>query len=202
MKSQRLIFVMLILLICTAKGWTQDLQIPIDDEARLQRITPELEKELQLFPEYPGFLDARLFRVSDSLFRLEVEYTDEGGTRKALTNMTAAEMPQSWTSVRERLSTAINYGSILRWSAALAEIEAYYRVPSADRLAVLRAFELEVPKAFAESKSIELMPVFPPILDPSQTRLLESKTTVFPFRVRIADRYLNRSELRLWHSQL
>lgn len=96
---------------------------------------------------------------------------------------TAAELPESWEPARQRLSGWSNPGAALRWEAALAEIEAYYRVPGKTRLAVLRSYEAAVPDIFADSESLHLIRTFAPIRDDSTTRLLESKTTVFAFRV-------------------
>ncbi len=59
-----------------------------------------------------------------------------------------------------------------------------------------------MPKLFADSDSIRLMPVFPPIVDPGQIRLLESKTTVFAFRVEIGGKRMGRDALKRWHDQL
>ena len=115
--------------------------------------------------------------------------------------LTADEMPESWLGVRRMLPRSVNYGVLLRWEAALAEMEAYYSVPSEQRLAVQRAFETEVPAIFSDSNHIRLMPVFPPIFDPDQTRLLESKTTVFAFRVEIDGKLLGRDRLKRWHSE-
>jgi hypothetical protein len=116
--------------------------------------------------------------------------------------LTPADLPESWSTVRNWLPAWTNYGSILRWSAALAELEAYYAVDDEARLAVLRAFERDVPALFGDSPSICLMPVFPLVQDDTETRLLESKTTVFAFRVEINERMLGRTELAELHSQL
>ena len=59
---------------------------------------------------------------------------------------TAAEMPESWGEIRQLLPAEPNIGGLLRWSAAIAEIEAYYDVPNELRLRVLRFFEAEVPR--------------------------------------------------------
>ncbi len=77
-KTAALTWVIVMILILPGVTAGQEVQIPIDDEARLERITPELNRELGLFPEYPDFLDARLFQVSDSLFKLEIEYLTDG----------------------------------------------------------------------------------------------------------------------------
>lgn len=115
---------------------------------------------------------------------------------------TASEMPETWTGMRQQLAGWHNFGGMLRWSAALAEMDAYYQVSSESRLAVLRAFEEMVPPVIGDSRFIELLPVFPPVQDDSETRLLESKTTVFAFRISVDDRWLTRSELKTLHREL
>ncbi len=115
---------------------------------------------------------------------------------------TAAALPESWTQIRSSLTDWPNYGALLRWEAALAEIDAYYEVPNQTRLGILRAFEEAVPQVFAGSKTIRLMPVFPPIQDDSQTRLLESKTTVFSFQIETGGQALDLKELKTFHREL
>lgn len=117
---------------------------------------------------------------------------------------TSAEMPESWAEVRRALPAEPNFGTIVRWSAAIAEIEAYYQVPSADRLRVLRFFEAEVPRILGGSSCLRLLPVFPPVYDDASERFLESKTTVFGFWVTppCADQPLGKAELRRIHAEL
>ena len=116
----------------------------------------------------------------------------------------AAEMPESWREIRGSLPAEPNLGAILRWSAALAEIDAYYAAPSNARLAVLRSFEAEAPRILAESDCIRLLPVFPPVYDDTAERLLESKTTVFGFWVTPPNRRqpLGKQELKRLHAEL
>ena len=111
-------------------------------------------------------------------------------------------MPASWTSIRQGLPDWQNYGCLLRWAAALAEIEAYYQVNSRARLDVLRVFEEAVSHLFRKSQCVRMLPVFPPVEDDAQTRLLESKTTVFAFRVAIDGVPLDSGELRILHREL
>jgi selenocysteine lyase/cysteine desulfurase len=117
---------------------------------------------------------------------------------------TAAEMPESWAEIRQVLPAEPNIGAVLRWSAALAEIEAYYRVPDQLRLQVLRFFEAEVPKVLGASDVIHLLPVFPPVYDETSERLLESKTTVFGFWVTPngARHSLGKADLKVMHTEL
>jgi hypothetical protein len=117
---------------------------------------------------------------------------------------TAAEMPETWDDVRRALPAEPNVGGLLRWSAALAEMEAYYAVPSDLRLRVLRFFEAEVPRVFGESPCIRMLPVFPPVYEDTVHRLLESKTTVFGFWVTPpgAQKPLGKAELKQMHYAL
>jgi hypothetical protein len=117
---------------------------------------------------------------------------------------TATEMPESWAEVRRALPDEPNLGAVLRWTAALAEIEAYYEVPDSARLRVLRFFESEVPRVFSESQVLRLLPVFPPVYDDTAERLLESKTTVFGFWVTPpgAAKPLGKAELKQLQAEL
>lgn len=117
---------------------------------------------------------------------------------------TAAEMPAGWGEIRQFLPADPNIGGLLRWSAAIAEMEAYYNVPNELRLRVLRFFESEVPRVLGESECIRMLPIFPPVYDDATERLLESKTTVFGFWVTApgARQPLGKAELKQMHCDL
>lgn len=117
---------------------------------------------------------------------------------------TTSELPESWFSARGTLSAEPNLGSLLRWAAALAEMEAYYAVPDNARLRVLRFFEAEVPRRLGGGDIIRLLPVFSPLYDDTAERLLESKTTVFGFWVTPpgASRPLDKTRLKQLHTDL
>jgi hypothetical protein len=116
----------------------------------------------------------------------------------------AVEMPETWPEIRRSLPAEPNVGAMLRWSSALAEIEAYYNVPSDARLRVMRYFESTAPQILNESDTIRMLPVFPPVYDDTSERLLESKTTVFGFWVTPpgATRPLGKSDLKQMHIEL
>ena len=116
----------------------------------------------------------------------------------------AAEMPETWPEIRQSMPAEPNLGAILRWSAAIAEIDAYYKVPEDARLGVLRFFEAEVPRILGESTALFLLPIFPPLFDDSSQRFLESKTTVFGFWVTPpgASRPLDNTALKQLHADL
>jgi hypothetical protein len=116
----------------------------------------------------------------------------------------AAEMPETWADIRRSLPAEPNVGGLLRWSAAIAEMEAYYNVPNELRLRVLRFFEAEVPQILGASSALRMLPVFPPLYDDTAHRLLESKTTVFGFWVTPpgARQPLGKAELKQMHADL
>lgn len=95
-----------------------------------------------------------------------------------------ADFPPSWGSFTSRLGHRYNLGLLLRWTAAIAAFHAYYEVPGQHRFAVLRRYEDGVPPRLRASRWLDLDLVEPVHFPAGEERLLESKTTVFPFRVR------------------
>jgi hypothetical protein len=111
-----------------------------------------------------------------------------------------AELPGAWTEFTSRLVPKYNVGLLLRWTSAVQALQSYHSVPGSARLAVLRRFQDYVPKALLESAHLELDSVEPVQFPAGAERLLESKTTVFPFRVQIGTgtptRFLGKERLR------
>ncbi len=100
---------------------------------------------------------------------------------------TPAMLPQSNSRARASLGGTANVGLLLRWWAALAEIRDYYSVPARLRLEVLRHAQTAFPEEIARSAHLHLEMVPPPLVEKEAMRLLESKTTVFPFLCSDAD---------------
>ena len=69
---------------------------------------------------------------------------------------TRYDWPAGWT-IREALPDRINTGQLLRWRAALTEIERYFAVPLAFRETALQSFEIAVRRAFERHKQVELL---------------------------------------------
>lgn len=117
------------------------------------------------------------------------------------------EFPERYQEWATRLGRAFNIGLLLRWIAAEEAMRSYYDVPGEVRFSVLRRFEAEVPKLFKECSWLKLDSVEPVFFPEGEERLLESKTTVFPFRIlrdhlRPEAGYLLNDELRLVHRLL
>ncbi len=97
-----LLLVLTILLAGAARG--QESLVPIDETGRLDRIDVRLEQRLQLFPDYPEFREARLFRLADSSFVLEIEYGPEGRLSRVRLPMTASDVESLRRKVTETVA--------------------------------------------------------------------------------------------------
>lgn len=101
----RSIIFALFLLQCVpaSRGRAQDLQVPLDQKGKLERIDNQLERRLQLFTEYEHFLEARLFRVSEGRYLLEVLYRKNGRILRDKRPLSAEDVEQ----FREQVSSAM-----------------------------------------------------------------------------------------------
>jgi selenocysteine lyase/cysteine desulfurase len=71
---------------------------------------------------------------------------------------TASDWPRDWTGPRATLDAKPNPGQFLRWSAALAEMEAWFAIPADARAAALRAFAPRVSRAMAACDEVRPLP--------------------------------------------
>jgi hypothetical protein len=111
------------------------------------------------------------------------------------------DFPKEWSNIISKLPYDYNLGLLIRWAAAVEAMRAYYSVPGLTRFAILRRFEGVVPREYAKFPWFELDKVNPVQFPAGEERLLESKTTVFPFRMRMPTssgepRYLLNAELK------
>ena len=94
-------------------------------------------------------------------------------------------------------------GSLVRWYAALNEIENYYQIPKNRRFQFLKWFEEDTAKVFEDSNLIEVISTLPKGVDKS-SRLLQSNLTIISFKLRrsIDSKWLCMSKLREIHINL
>lgn len=78
-----------------ATATSQEMQVPLDEEGKIELIDHELDSKLLLFRQISGFEHARLFQLPDTSFVLETWY-HEGGrkfkTREVLSTVQAGEL--------------------------------------------------------------------------------------------------------------
>jgi len=97
----------------------------------------------------------------------------------------ATDWPASFAGARAALDPEANLGQLLRWSAALEEMAAFYALPLARRHAVFAAFGEAVATTIAEFD--ECAPV-PESEAPDDADDEFSARTIFPFTLRVGDR--------------
>jgi hypothetical protein len=81
----------------------QTIQRPFDEAGTIQTIDAELEAQLELFPAYDGFREARLYQSSDTTFVLEISYQPDDQILREQETLTPAEVEQLRARVTERL---------------------------------------------------------------------------------------------------
>ncbi|PLX24545.1 MAG: hypothetical protein C0599_01940 [Salinivirgaceae bacterium] len=81
---KRLLLLSLLLIIFTTKYWAQvEVQVSPDAEGKLEYITSDQEKRLNLFSEYKNFIEARCFQLTDTSFAIEISYKENGVVKRA-----------------------------------------------------------------------------------------------------------------------
>ncbi len=96
-------FVLVLSTFLAPRGHAQESLVSIDAEGKIDRIDLRLERKLMLFPDYPDFREARLFRLADSSFVLEIGYGPEGKLSRVRLPMTVPEVE----SLRQKVTDAV-----------------------------------------------------------------------------------------------
>lgn len=85
----------------------QEVSVPLDTTGKIFVITLELENKLGLFPDYRGFIEARLYQAGDNEYFLEVlEQKDSSIVRKRI-----PQTEMQVTDLRKQVSRAISLRS-------------------------------------------------------------------------------------------
>jgi hypothetical protein len=108
----------------------------------------------------------------------------------------ASDWPRSWRAARAGLGARETIGQLLRWSAALEEMSAWFAVPERSRRAALASFAGTVTRAIGARAELRLLPSslagdedFP-------------APTIFPFLVRMNGEELSPSRCVVLHRAL
>jgi hypothetical protein len=95
--------ILCLLLLSAPLARAQEMQIPLDENGRLEVLTAELREELGLFRDVEGFSEARLFQAGDSLYTLEITTQRDGATLRTRRSLTQAEMLALRADVTRRI---------------------------------------------------------------------------------------------------
>jgi hypothetical protein len=111
-----------------------------------------------------------------------------------------ADLPESWTVARSSLTHGENLGLVLRWEAALYEIERYHALRPRDRAGAYHTFSGAVYEVFGPSRAIDIDVPRPPMHE--LVTALGAYPSVFGFRVHGERGLLSAASLRTLHRLL
>jgi hypothetical protein len=112
------------------------------------------------------------------------------------------DWPERWTSVRNGLPRRSNIGQILRWTAALEEMQAYFAVPPLFRNVAMAEFASAVPRMLADHACLQPLPQ-PAWFDNAEADDEEfGSRSIFPFLVMRHGRPLTLAQSRALYAAL
>ena len=110
-------------------------------------------------------------------------------------------IPTVWKSWKTSSSQWTNTGLLLRWTAAISEMEAFYNIEPDVSEVILSVFANEVTNAISASRSCMMLPVETDA--ESSLPSISSYESVFTFEVNNADQNpLSKTQLKTLHQQL
>ncbi|MDP4267335.1 MAG: hypothetical protein Q8880_07870 [Bacteroidota bacterium] len=81
----------------------QEIQVPMDVEGKVNYIDYKLEKKLELFSEYKGFKEARLFQIPDSSFVMEILYQQQDKQVKKREPLSKVQVEELRKKITDRI---------------------------------------------------------------------------------------------------
>jgi len=122
-------------ILCTALNvCAQETAVPWDSAGRIYVLNQDLESQVELFRSTPGFLEARIFKIADNMYVLEVYSVSEGKQSRSRNEMTQTQLDDLLNKFRERvLLNAPSIGldqrgrSALLWGSTLWSL--FYYAP-------------------------------------------------------------------------
>jgi len=111
------------------------------------------------------------------------------------------DWPHGFSRIRAQLPARQNVGQILRWSAALAEIRAYWAVPELFRKLALAEFAAAAARHFGRFPEFDLLPAAASLFADRERDEFAART-IFPFKIMRDGRAVSYAEARLLHRAL
>lgn len=87
--------------------FSQEVQVPLDKDNKIMVIDQEMESKLGLFGDNSGFVDAKLFKINNDLFILEITYKVDSKIHRKRKELTKAEVDE----LRQKVSDNIIKGN-------------------------------------------------------------------------------------------
>jgi hypothetical protein len=131
MKKLQIFSIIILQCICISLLSAQEIQVQMDENGKVTYIDSALNNKIAIFDTYPGFIEARLFKISDSTFSMEIYYkVDENFSRQRI-SMNQSEVKDFRAKVSnkviEQTSNTINQDgrSEYVWGMTLAGLGLY-----------------------------------------------------------------------------
>ncbi len=102
-RTSMILLVFCLLGLTSTRSFAQERQVPFDSTGNLMVVHPGDAEKLEIFTEYPGFSEIRLFQKVDSSFVLEITYDSLGIQTRNRVNLSAPDA----RSLREKIDAAI-----------------------------------------------------------------------------------------------
>jgi len=83
--------------------YSQEEQVPLDEEGKIQVLESDVRQKAGLFTEYENFVEARLYRQAEDQYFLEIAYQQDGKRLKKRIPMSSTEVQ----SMRSKITQAI-----------------------------------------------------------------------------------------------
>jgi hypothetical protein len=120
-----------IVMLCTNVLLSQEIQVPMDQDGKISYIDSVMNNKIGIFDTYPGFIEARLFKLTDSTYFMEIYYMIDEKYNRHRKNMNPSEVDTFRLKVsqklKDNLSTTINQEgrAELLWGLTLAGLTCY-----------------------------------------------------------------------------
>ncbi len=105
MKYYKLLLILTLLLFFAARSFSQEIQVPFDNNGLLIDINKQSEEKLHLFTDYNKFEKACIFKTADSLYVLEIYFLKNNQRVRIKKNMSAAE----YFAFRQKVTHLLQY---------------------------------------------------------------------------------------------
>lgn len=100
---------LLVVLFLPLWAMSQERQVSLDADGKINIIDTSLEKKLSLFTEYRGFTEARLYQTSDSTYVLEINYMPGEQILRDRKHINSKEVSALRSQISEKLAQKAPY---------------------------------------------------------------------------------------------
>ena len=102
---KNVIIILVLIFLAPILSVAQEIQVPIDNENKVLVVDKDLESELGIFPEYIGFVAAKLFKSDDGTYVLEVSYMVDSRLHRKRNTLSQEEVDELRIKVTDSIKS-------------------------------------------------------------------------------------------------